>query len=95
LQAREKGGAKPLSFPPDPCLHFLKNPKRRLMMKATKKVSGNGRYFLTLKVSNDVIKLVSVREISKIIVNKSLLEITVLLVSGDKDTVKFQSLEFP
>ena len=62
-------------------------------MKTTKKVSGNGRYFLALKVSNDVIKFVSVREISKIIVNKSRLEITVLLVSGDKDTVKFQSLE--
>jgi hypothetical protein len=63
------------------------------MMKTTKKVSGNGRYFLTLKVSDDVIKFVSVREISKIIVNKSRLEITVLLVSGDKDTVRFQSLE--
>jgi len=49
-------------------------------MKTTKKVSGNARYFLALKVSNDVRKFVSVRESSKIIVNKSRLEITVLLV---------------
>jgi len=49
--------------------------------------------FVALKVSDKVVKFISVWEISKIIVNKEKLEITVLLASGDKDTVRFRSLE--
>jgi hypothetical protein len=48
--------------------------------------------FVALKVSDKVVKLISVWEISKIIVNKERLEITVLLTSGDKDIIKFRSL---
>ena len=49
--------------------------------------------FITLKTASNVIKFISVFEISKIIINKERLEITVLLTSGDKDTVRFSSLE--
>jgi hypothetical protein len=49
--------------------------------------------FITLKISDDVIKFISVREISKIIVNKSRKELIFLLVSGDKDVVKFRRVE--
>jgi len=48
--------------------------------------------FVALKVSDKVVKFISVWEISKIIINKEKLEITVLLASGDKDTVRFRSL---
>ena len=49
--------------------------------------------FITLKTTSNVIKFISIFEISKIVINKERLEITVLLTSGDKDTVRFSSLE--
>ena len=49
--------------------------------------------FITLRTSLGVIKMVSIFEISKIIINKERLEIIVLFQNGDKDTVKFPTLE--
>ncbi len=49
--------------------------------------------FIALKTSSDVIKFISVFEVSKIVINKSRLEIDVLLVNGDVDSVRFNSPE--
>jgi len=62
------------------------------MQSQVKKVQ-KSKPFIALKTASDIIKFISVFEISKIVINKSKLEITVLLASGDKDVVKFSSLE--
>ena len=56
-----------------------------MVAKATAKAKVVAKPFITLKTASNVIKFISVFEISKIIINKERLEITVLLTSGDKE----------
>jgi len=49
--------------------------------------------FIALEPRVGIVKFVSIFEVSKIVINKERLEITVLYSNGDKDIVKFRSLE--
>jgi len=62
------------------------------MRNQTKQVL-RSKPFVAIRVAPNVIKFISVFEISKIIINKDRLELIVLLTTGDKDVVKFSSLE--
>ncbi len=64
-----------------------------MTVKLLPKQKLSSKPFITLKTSSNVIKMVSVLEISKIIINKERLEVVVLFQNGDKDTVKFSTLE--
>ncbi len=63
-----------------------------MTVKLPPKQKLSSKPFITLKTSPNVIKMVSVLEISKIIINKERLEV-VLFQNGDKDIVKFSTLE--
>jgi len=54
---------------------------------------GSSKPFICVKPRAGIIKFISVFEVSKIIINKEKLEITVLLSSGDKEVVKYSDAE--
>ena len=67
-------------------------------MRERSQVLGNvkrssSKPFICVRPRVGVIKFISVFEVSKIIINKEKLEITVLLVSGDKEVVKYSDAE--